>query len=167
MKNFNQYIIEKIKLSKDRFYNPDDLNDDDEILYSDVRNEEYDWHDFYRGIKYINNFFSTYLITRFVPINNMKNMDNDLDIGSYIEEIINEIVGRDQGYEIRLSKGHLEIDCINKGPNRATYYIYGCNEEFGERVEAWATGDITNEEFEALIKTPGNIIPIEGKYLTI
>ena len=54
MKNFNQYITEKIKLSSDRFYNPDDLNNECEILYSDVRNQEYDWWDVYDGIKYIN-----------------------------------------------------------------------------------------------------------------
>jgi hypothetical protein len=167
MKNFNQYITEKIKLSSDRFYNPDDLNNECEILYSDVRNQEYDWWDVYDGIKYINNFFNTYLVTRFVPINKMKDIEEDLTTGSYIDKLIDEIVGRDQGYEIRLNKGHLEIDCINKGPNRATYYIYGCDDKFTEHVEDWFNGDMGNEEFETLIKTPGNIIPIEGKHLTI
>ena len=69
------------------------------------------------------------------------------------------ITGHDLGYEVRISHGHIEIDCINSG-SRATYYIYSLNDKSYEDIESWFDGDLENDKLDFLYQQ-GNIIPIE------
>lgn len=149
MKRINLYIVEKLKKinkSSSFKYNPDELNNDNIILYSDDGDEDEKdsiWSKCKHTLDEINDVYDGFIAFKNKPISEtdltddyaLKNLSEDLD------DLINEcITGNDAGYEVRLKGGHLEIDCINSG-SRTTYYIYALNNNNYDLVSDWYQGE--------------------------
>lgn len=171
MKLINNYISEKLVINKQikGQYNPDLLNQENIVLY---KSEEDDWQDedYREEIKNIEKNYSYFMCTKFSSLGSSKSIkggydpDNDIyDIQEYdLEHIVdNVITGKDLGYDVRLTGGHIEIDCINSG-SRATYYIYSLSHETYDKLAAWWEGDEDVDNLKFLYQK-GAIIPIEDK----
>lgn len=174
MKTLSNYVLEKLNIDDDGIvepqYNPDELTNDEEVLYSDMEedNAEDEWDCFKEDLKYLEDKYYGFLCTQFDPLSNIsvKNLERTIyrNSTSLDDDIVSEIVnGKDLGYEITLVGGHLEIDCINSG-SRGTYYIYGFNKhENYAKVEAWAASEISNETLYTLLNKEGFIAEITFK----
>ena len=179
MRNINNYIIEKISISpvieKLKIgvntkvmsgYNPDNLNQDVEELYSDSNDEDLDdlkWDYCESEIKRINKNYSGFVVTRWDSITKIKDFDKSVnDYSDDLEQIKDRIItGKDMGYEVRLSHGHLEFDCINSG-SRGTYYVYALTDTALADVESWFDGEEEDEngnplDIKKILFKKGNI----------
>lgn len=169
MKQLKEYITEKLHVGKyQNKYNPDDLNGDDTLIYSDMDNEDDEadsYNDFIDTIESINKNYTGFIVCRFDSLSKIEGKTNlyEKTINDYsddLTEIKDRIItGKDLGYEVRVSHGHIEIDCVNSG-SRATYYIYALNDKAYEDIEYWFDGDLENDKLDFLYQK-GNIIPIE------
>ena len=149
MKKINTYIIEKLKKlnrSSTFKYNPNDLNNDNIILYSDCGDEDEQdttWHQCKYKLDAINDAYDGFIAFKLKPLSET-DLTNDYclkDLSTDLEDLVNEyITGNDAGYEVRLNGGHLEIDCINSG-SRMTYYIYALDQENYDLVSDWYQGE--------------------------
>ena len=171
--NVNEKLVLTNKSKIGKPYNPDELNDDNddaEILYSDMEEDNADdeWDCFKEDMKYLEDKYYGFLVTKFTSLSNItvKELERKLWRNSrqLIADIIDEIVnGKDMGYEISLVGGHLEIDCINSG-SRGTYYVYAFDDgENYEKMVDWAGNDISDEELYELINTKGFLSEITFK----
>lgn len=154
MKKLNEYIIEKFKINSKNAkelikFNPDDLNNDKEIMYDseDQGEEEGDndifWRDFLEEIEQINKEYDGFVVFKFKKMSESKDYEKDmLDYSTDLKDlIISQIItGKDYGYKARLDGGHIEIDCINSG-SRSTYYIYALSQEAYETLESFFAGE--------------------------
>jgi len=173
MKTLNNYIIEKFKINSHNSkgaskYNPDDLNGDDTLIYSDMNNEDDEgdsYNDFIDTMESINSNYTHFIVCKFNSLSKIEGKTNiyEKTINDYSDDLNNIkgriITGHDLGYEVRISHGHIEIDCVNSG-SRATYYIYSLNDKSYEDIESWFDGDLENDKLDFLYQQ-GNIIPIE------
>ena len=188
MKKINNFILEKLKISKTSFmleklkinskskicgYGVDRLNDIKTVLYSDIDNEKKDeddvaveYNDFIDTIENIDGEYPGFIVSRYNSLEKIKGKDNKVfiktvnDYSNNLSEIKDRIItGKDLGYEVRLAYGHLEFDCINSG-SRATYYVYALSHEAYSWVELWFEGDEGFQDLNFLYEE-GNIIPIE------
>ena len=149
MKELNNYILEKlnkINRSSTFTYNPDDLNNDNIILYSDLGDEDEQdsiWSQCKHKLDEINDVYDGFIAFKRKPISETDLTDDFClkDLNTDLEDLVNEyITGNDAGYEVRLKGGHLEIDCINSG-SRMTYYIYALDQEIYDFVDDWYQGE--------------------------
>lgn len=165
-------INEKLIINKNTIaaYSPDELNNDEEVLYSDMEedNSENEWDNVKEDLKYLDDKYYGFLVTQFKRLSEIKveQLERTLYRNSrqLIDDIIDEIVnGKDLGYEITLVNGHLEIDCINSG-SRGTYYVYAIDDEenYSKMVD-WAGNDLSDEDLYKLIFTEGFISEITFK----
>jgi hypothetical protein len=174
MKTLNNYIIEKLVIKKNlNTYNPDDLNGDNQILYSsddDEYGDETAWDCLLEDLKYIDNHYAMFLVTKFVSLGEaLENFEEDdfCDYSFDLEQIRERIItGKDYGYEVRLVGGHLEFDCINSG-SRATYYVYAISSDkksyIYDLIDEWFSGTCDDDELLNELKTPGVVEEITFK----
>ena len=171
MKQLTQYIQEKLKInskSKINVYNPDFLNNIEEVIYDDEGDEhELDskWNYCESELKRINKNYSGFIVAKWDPLSELEDFDNNISLSSDLEDIKDDIIsGKDLGYEVRLSHGHLEIDCINSG-SRATYYVYALKDTAYADVELYFDGEGEDEngdpiDIKKILFTKGNILII-------
>ena len=161
------YIQEKLKITKDTKinYDPDFLNNFTEVLYSYNDDEDLSdlrWDYCESMLKRINNKYEGFVVTRWDSITQIKDFDKSVnDYSDDLEEIKNRIItGRDLGYEVRLSHGHLEFDCINSG-SKGTYYVYALKDIAYTDIEAWFDGEEDENgnpiDIKKVLYTNGNI----------
>ena len=157
MKKINTYIIEKLKKlnrSSTFKYNPDDLNNDNEVLYTD-RGDEDDQDIMWNECKYqldkINDTYDGFILFKFKPILEMDLVNYGVyNLNTNLEELINIVItGKDAGYEVRLKGGHLEIECLNSGSS-SIYYIYALNSENYNLVKDWWMSEDEPEDLNFL-----------------
>ena len=171
MKQIKEFIIEKLKINKsiNNNYNPDDLNNDNKIIYSDLDNNftAKSYNDFVDKIdKEINEKYDGFIVCRYKPLSWLKDKDNKkfedtiYDYSDLLSNIRERIVNvENDAYEIKLVSGHLEFDCINSGL-RSTYYIYACSKDTYDKVEEYFDGSNEINDLKFLF-IENNIIPIE------
>ena len=169
MKQLKEYIQEKLHVGKyQNKYNPDDLNGDNELIYSDMDDEDTEadsYNDFIDTIDRLNKNYIGFIVCRFDSLSkiqgNTKLYEKTInDYSDDLTEIKDRIItGKDLGYEVRLSHGHLEFDCVNSG-SRATYYVYALEGAAYNDIEEWFNGDLENDKLDFLYKE-GNILAIE------
>ena len=171
MKDIHKFIQEKLIINKDTecHYDPNDLNNTSEILFNtsdddddDLGAEEYD-----STINHVADLFEKnkaygafaiydYTLTE-LKEKNINNIDYELNRNS--DKLIDKLFNwRDQGYELRLHHGHIELDCINSG-SRATWYIYGLSEDAYIHVEDYFDGEDYVKNLDFLYK-PEMIVEI-------
>ena len=174
MKSINLYISEKLIINKNTkvSFNPDELNGDEELLYSssDYEDEDDDniaWEDCDNEISSIDRKFDYFLMTRFNSLSESKDLEKDLyayapcqENGDLHDLINDDVITKSQGLDIRLKGGHIEVDAINSG-SRATYYIYALSHEAYDEISAWYEGE--EEEVPSLdfLFKPESILEIK------
>lgn len=144
MKQLNNFIIEKLKINKDikvNNYNPDELNNQNELFYDSEDTSLVEESDYI--IDDINNNAEGFFCCRYDSLSKIygkseKVFEDTLyeicvDLHDMFEKVI---TGKDAGYEGRIKGGHIEIDCINSG-SRSTYYIYSINKRGYDELCAW------------------------------
>lgn len=153
MNPISQYISEKLLINKNIKiqFNPDELNGDEELLYSSSDYEDEDdnsiaWEDCDNEISSIDKKFDYFLMTRFNSLSESKDLEKDLyayapchENGDLHDLINDDAITKSQGLDIRLKGGHIELDAINSG-SRATYYIYALSHEAYDEISAWYEG---------------------------
>ena len=104
MKTLNNYIIEKFKINANNSkgaskYNPDDLNGDDALIYSDMNNEDDDegdsYNDFIDTMESINNNYTHFIVCKFNSLSKIEGKTNiyEKTINDYSDDLDN-IKGR-------------------------------------------------------------------------
>ena len=165
MKQINNFIQEKLKVnskSKINEYDPDFLNNFTEVIYSEDDEDTDYWNYCESELKRINKNYSGFVVTRWNSISQIKDFDKDVnDYSDDLEEIKDRIItGKDLGYEVRVSHGHLEFDCINSG-SRGTYYVYALKDTAYADIEAWFDGEEDENgnpiDIKKILFTKGNI----------
>ncbi len=181
MKNINNFILEKLNLSKTKnIVDLDDLNGDKIVLYDSTADfeeeddESYMWDDCNEELSRINNEYSGFIAFKFNSIMKSKEIADKKhqDVEPYeVQEVLTDITerimdGKDAGYAVRLVGGHMEIDCINSG-NRSTYYIYALTSEGYDRVSSYWEGDEEEPNIDFLYTDENEkyITAINGKYM--
>jgi len=140
MINLNTYIVEKLKINKytNVKFSIDDMpegntfilyDDDAEIESEDDR--EVNWNDCQKELETLGKKYLGFIAFQFDSLGSIKKditddviymVDGDLSI------IVDKIItGKDLGYDVKITGGHLEIHCINSG-SRGIYYIYALTE---------------------------------------
>lgn len=146
-------------------YDPDFLNNFTEVLYEDEGDEdELDskWNYCESELARINKNYNGFVVTRYDSITQIKDFNKGVnDYSDDLEEIKDRIItGKDLGYEVRVSHGHLEFDCINSG-SRATYYVYALKDTAYADVEAWFNDEEDENgnpiDIKKVLYTKGNI----------
>lgn len=178
MENLSNFITEKLQINSKIKSKNDDLDyltDDDFVLWNsdDNSGDEYiDYiDDLYNEIEHKYDYF---IYTRFDSLStlfdkyynknkNINTLIDNIDYNEYFKKITQKIItGRDYGYEIKLVRGHIEIDCINSG-SCGTYYIYAITYKGYIDVDDWFTDGCDDEAQKdflySIIKE--NIVPIE------
>ena len=173
MKTINKFILERLKINKNDEikFNPDTLCHQTIILYDDTEindeDKDIEWENCESDLKHIDDKIyglkegqGGFVCFRFKSISKSNNIDNDLLCYNVdLLELINEeiITGKDYGYIVRVTNGHIEIDCLNSG-NRATYYIYGLSYEGFNIVDDYFNDDTDLNTLIKALYNKDNII---------
>ena len=170
MKQIESFISEKLHLNKETkaSFDVDDLTNDDIILYSDRECDDEDMQDMQWD--YCQNILNEinkhkdndgFICTKFKSLGKSKNIEEDIiSVEDDLDDIVSKIIdGKDQGYEVRLVGGHLELECINSGSS-GTYYIYKLAPLAMGHMQDWWDGD-EDQKSLAFLYAEGSIIPIE------
>ena len=172
-------IIEALKInskSKVGKYDPDRLNNEEFVLYDDTAydgededDKDIDWEDCEKELETIQREYDYFFVTKFEPISKIKDFEKSIyHIDESLDDIKDKIItGKDYGYAIRVSYGHMEIDCINSG-SRATYYIYALTHEAYDKMICWweSPDELegkNDEEKLSFLFEEGNIVEINLK----
>ena len=174
MKNFKDIILEKLILNKSvkSIYNPDHLNNNKSVLYSDRwdfdedEDRDVSWESCQMDLNRIDDFVykqhGGFMSFKYNSLSKSKDIENDIqDVDNDLDNFIDKIItGKDYGYEVRVQNGHIEIDCINSG-SHATYYIYALDSSAWDHLDAyWNRGD---EDIKSLsfLYAKGSILEIK------
>ena len=170
MKTLKSIIHERLIINKHikPSFNVDYLTNDDITLYNDQECDDEDmqdmqWYYCQNILDEINNCKDKcgFICTKFKSLGQSKKIEEDL---VFVEEDLNNIVskiinGKDQGYEVKLVGGHLELECINSGSS-GTYYIYKLSPLAMEHMEDWWNGD-EDQKSLAFLYAEESIVSIE------
>ena len=181
MKTLNNYIIEKFKINANNSkgaskYNPDELNNENAVLYDSEDEGEEDgdndvfFDDMKNNLDELDDKYQYFISLKFKPLSKIKDSNelfksihglipDDDSLKSMITD--NIIDGRDLGYEVKLVGGHIEVHCINSG-SRGIYYIYALNKDIYEKISDWYS-NFEESNYDPIhdLFIDGNIIELE------
>lgn len=144
MKNLNQYITEKFKISKDinSTFSPDEMDGNDIFIYSDEPDDEGESQADGRYLNAVNKnidnkYYGFISFYNEITYNKKPLDDRFIMIQKDFEKVFEKTVnGKDAGYEIKLSKGRYMIDAINSG-SRTSIYIYALTKKGYDEIMFW------------------------------
>lgn len=168
MININQYILEKLKISKDSKYkfNPDEMEGPSILFYDDSDPDEESDYDYLKDVlDKIDNEYEGFALFRWDSISDCKDFYKSFEmVTSDLKRITERAMdGRSMGYAVKLDKGRLIIDNINSG-SRASYYIYALTNDGYNKLT-----DFLEEEIEdtSIFFDENNFVQIKDDVLTL
>jgi len=169
MKKIKEFIIEKLKINKsiNNSFDPDNLNNDNEVIYSDLDDKftMKSYNDFMDKVNNeLNKKYEGFIVCKYNPLSWLKDKNNKevedtiYNYSNKLSSIFNILItDKYDNCEIKLVKGHLEVTCVNS-KSKETYYIYACTKDTYNKVEEYFKGDEIDIDF---LFIENNIIPIE------
>ena len=167
MKKLDNYILEAL-IKKDTKIGTnidvDHLIKDNFTLYDDTDPDcdDQDWEDCKNNFDEIDSKYDFFLCCRDQSLMKLKNYNNIKNVTVNLDGIIRTVItGNDYGYAVRMSYGHIEIDCINSG-SRRTYYVYAISEKAYDEIDSYLWGDMDESDFDiSFIYNEKDVIPIK------